>query len=211
MYSTMARYILYTFHYSDNGGTYDLTCVGLAQMLSVRIRDTNRGRSTSEADPNSDNARAPALTLTRATYDVPGLADARRDAHVGNLGHPPEQASCQPDGNLDSLHDVGLWVSAARLQWAHKSDRLLRTRDLNTMLADIQSDGDLEKLRIAFQTLSAALIAAYPPLSVEDRSTILQLIALGKDMAIAAAQSPDLFAYVKNELQPINLAALLKI
>jgi hypothetical protein len=123
-------------------------------------------------------------------------------------GHPDWDC---PSAHTDAKADLGNdahWRLAARLRWALRSDRAVGAREAARLVADLREDGDLEAVRGAYCRLAAALAAAYPALGT-DLNALVQLAALGRDLANGAGQTPDIREYAKNELQPVDLAALL--
>jgi len=183
----MARY---TYHYSVETGAepFRITCGSFAQMVTRRYRDT-----------------IPAIPA--AAYETSSSDDAPDAAPAGVADDAPDAALADPA----ALHDASLWAAVTRLRWALRSDRKITDYDVARFIADARADGEFEGVLRALRTLAASLVADYPVLAGEARDVVLQLVALGSEMANAAAQSPDLFLYVKNELQPVHLAALLNI
>lgn len=196
----MARY---TFHFaSDLSDPYRLTCGRLAQTIADRFRDANPGQILHPFDPQGYE--------DTQDSDTESASDDEGAAAVNPAlpGAPP--AAPEP-GDPANLHNASYWEAVRQFQWALKSDRTINARAVSALIADLQTDGLLEAARQAFRRLSAALVAAYPGLAEVEKRDVVQLVALGNEMAMAAAESPDLFAYVKNELQTVNLAALLRV
>jgi hypothetical protein len=90
------------------------------------------------------------------------------------------------------------------------SDQIITARALALRLSDL-TEGERNHIRLSIRQLIAALTAVYPVLARAGRPTLVQLIALGRDMATSIGESPDLFEYVKKELQAVNLAAALRV
>ena len=109
------------------------------------------------------------------------------------------------------LDDVGTWEAVAALQWVIVSDHVITMRAMNDRLDALAANGLLDQVRQAFHELVAAISAKYPALARAGRPALVQLVALGRDMAIAAGDAPDFFEFVKKELQPVNLAAALLV
>ena len=115
------------------------------------------------------------------------------------------------DGDAANLNSGELWAAIARLQWAVRSDREIRPRDINTLVADLRGDGVYEATRRALRLEMAALVAVYPSAAVWSAGVLAQIVALGRDQAIAAAAAPDLFDYYASDLQKIDLARLMRV
>jgi hypothetical protein len=114
------------------------------------------------------------------------------------------------DGDtIADLDDIGLWEAVAALQWVIVSDHVITMHAMNDLLAALAADGQLDGVRQAVYKLVAAISAKYPALARASRPALVQLVALGRDMAIAAGDAPDFFEFVKKELQTINLGAAL--
>ena len=195
----MARY---TFHYlvEPANAPYQLNCGFLTRAIYGRV-------------PHGEGEMAafePAPAIDYSSDDEPDSEDDAVVPAAAPAAPPPAPVDGAEADPID-LYNPELWESVARFQWALKSDRLVAARAVATLIADIQADGELEGVRRAFRRLTGALVAAHPALAGADRRALVQLVALGNEMATAAAQSPDLFEFVKNELQPVNLAALLRI
>lgn len=139
----------------------------------------------------------------RGDADPPGFA--------GGGANPEVSDDDDDDAVAANLNDVELWGAVAQLQWVMSSDRAIDARAVTTLLADLTADGELDRIRLAVRRLVAALAAMYPTLARASRPALVQLVALGRDMATAAGESPDLFEFVKKELQAVNLAALLRV
>jgi len=189
----MARF---TFHYQAEGSEepFRISCARLTQAISDRYR---------AAAPAYPNAHGHEDDLEEP------LSDDEDPPVIPAVAAPPGDPAAF--GDPAAIHDADLWVAAMRLQWVLKSDRLITARDVAQLLAGVQADGELEAVRGAYRALANSLALVYPALAAEDRPTLLQIVALGSDMALAVAQAPDLLSYVKNELQPVNLAALLRV
>jgi len=112
---------------------------------------------------------------------------------------------------LGAVGDSLLWATVSQLQWTLRSDHTITEDDVRGRLSKMHcTDPDgAACLRQAFRALIAGLIEAYPDLAGEE--CVPQLVALGRDMAFAAAEGPGLLQYIKNELQPVCLPALLGI
>jgi len=179
----MARQ-LYVHHYEDPQTEYSLNCGRLAQEIADKWQGP-RG-------------------------DVFG-GDGEDADHPLGYAEPETSDDDDEDAAATNLDDVELWALAARLQWAMTSDRPITARAVTALLADLGADGELDGVRLAVRRLVAALTAMYPTLARASRPALVQLVALGRDMATAAGESPDLFEFVKKELQAVNLAALLRV
>lgn len=179
----MARQ-LYVFHYEDPQTEYSLNCGRLAQEIADRWQGPRGDVFYGHADP-------------------PGFAGGGADPEVSD--------DDDDDAVAANLNDVELWGAVAQLQWVMSSDRAIDARAVTTLLADLTADGELDRIRLAVRRLVAALAATYPTLARASRPALVQLVALGRDMATAAGESPDLFEFVKKELQAVNLAALLRV
>jgi hypothetical protein len=65
-------------------------------------------------------------------------------------------------------------------------------------------------LRAAVQAAHAEVVEQFPALVGRcSKGDLLQLIALGKDVVRTAAESPDMLAFFKKELQPVDLGGAL--
>ena len=196
----MARQ-LYVFHYQEPQAEYSLNCGRLAQEIADRWQGP-RG----VADPSG---------FAGGDADPPGFAGGDADPPGFAGGGADPEVSDDDDDDDDAvsanLNDVELWGAVAQLQWVMSSDRAIDARAVTTLLADLTDDGELDRIRLAVRRLVAALAATYPTLARASRPALVQLVALGRDMATAAGESPDLFEFVKNELQAVNLAALLRV
>lgn len=103
----------------------------------------------------------------------------------------------------------GLWDGAAGLVWARRSEAVITQQDAERHLDRLREWGLLPGIREAFAALAESLEAAYPDLAAVGRPTLYQLIALGQTGARAALDTQAAFEAAKNELQPVDLAALL--
>jgi len=138
--------------------------------------------------------------------------DENGDDAVGNgdVGNGDNDDDDDEDAVIANLDNFELWGAVARLQWAMVSDQIITARALALRLSDL-TEGERNHIRLSVRQLIAALTAAYPVLARAGRPTLVQLIALGRDMATSTGESPDLFEYVKKELQAVNLAAALRV
>jgi hypothetical protein len=103
-------------------------------------------------------------------------------------------------------HDgPALWAEIAKLQWAFQSDAKIDDTEVRRRLASL----DLRAQRAAATWLFDQYTARYPHMLAHGREAITQIIALGNDMATAVADSADFMLYVKNEIQPVQLALYL--
>jgi hypothetical protein len=198
----MARY---TFHYASDSpdDPYLLTCGRLTLAITDRFRGPEPPRldyGGGDTPPAYDSEDEDEGAGANSGFGLEGLGVAL---------DPAVQPTLDPATARADLACATYWVAAARFQWALRCDRTINARAVLALIADMQADGDLADVRLAFARLSAALAATYPVLGT-DRRTLFQLAALGNDMATAVGQSADLFAYVKNELQQVDLAALLR-
>ncbi len=174
---------LYDFHYSPPGGEYALSCERLAVVICERW---------SRRSAAMDDAQGACLTRVEEGLRV-------------------EEGFHVEGGTIADLDDVGLWGAVAALQWVIVSDHVITLHAMTDLLAALAADGQLDKVRQAVYKLVAAISAKYPALARASRPALVQLVALGRDMAIASGDAPDFFEFVKKELQAVNLgAALLK-
>jgi hypothetical protein len=133
------------------------------------------------------------------------LAGRLRDLGLDLAEKPPEDPAGEVLGNV--LH----WTHAALLRWGLRCERTINAAALAARLADLQAGGELEQVRLSVRRLVAAMRLIYPALAAEDGATLAQLVALGQEMAETCAVSEDIYAYVKNELQPVDLAGALQL
>jgi hypothetical protein len=229
----MARYI---FHYpiEPNSEPFCLTCGRLAQAVADRFHVPGEGphkplaAAPPEVGPRGEAgpanlappAGAPpsiALALPAWPRDVGASPNEEARPIVAASGEdvargPPallERARALTRGPPAEaeLANADLWDAVRCLQWALRADRLIEPRAAAVLVGDLVDD----RVRRAFQRLVAALPAAHPALAKTDRRSLVQLVALGREFAIAAAEAPGLLAYVENELQPVDLLALLRV
>ena len=136
--------------------------------------------------------------------------------NIGGRRTPPEEVpddisdEDDEDALVASLSDYQLWETVSLLRWVMASDRVISDQELAADLARLNT-GTITRIRLAVRRLIAALTAKYPALGRVGYPTLVQLIALGRDMATSAGESPDLFEFVKKELQGVNLAAVLRV
>jgi hypothetical protein len=177
----------FTFYYEvQQSDYYTLSCGRLCLDILDRWRRQQEDNVV-EDDENGDDA----VILDVGNGDV-GDDDDDEDAVIANLDN------------------FELWGAVARLQWAMVSDQIITARALALRLSDL-TEGERNHIRLSIRQLIAALTAVYPVLARAGRPTLVQLIALGRDMATSIGESPDLFEYVKKELQAVNLAAALRV
>lgn len=180
---------LYDFHYSPPVSDYYLSCGRLAGVICERW---------SRRSAAVDDAQGACLACVED-----GL-------HVED-GLRVEDGVHDEGGTIADLDDVGLWGAIAALQWVIVSDHVITLHAMNDLVADLAADGRLYEVRQAIYKLVSAISAKYPALARASRPALVQLVALGRDMAIAAGDSPDFFKFVKKELQPVNLADALLV
>lgn len=113
-------------------------------------------------------------------------------------GRLPEE----PGGLEDPRGDPALWAEIAKLQWSLRADGLIDDHLTQRRIADLN-------LRAVAAALFSRYTARHPHMLAHTRDTVIQVIALGEHMATSVAESADLMAYVKNEMQPIPLATYL--
>lgn len=175
---------LYDFHYSPPVSDYYLSCGRLAVVICER--------------------------WSRRSAAVDALARVEDGLHVED-GLRVDEGLRVEGGTIADLDDVGLWGAVAALQWVIVSDHVITLHAMNNLVADLAADGRLYEVRQAIYKLVSAISAKYPALARASRPALVQLVALGRDMAIAAGDSPDFFKFVKKELQPVNLADALLV
>jgi hypothetical protein len=122
----------------------------------------------------------------------------------------PRRAAA-PKAQNENMGEDECWGLVERLQWVGRSDRTISSRRFAVVIEDFNADGVLPAIQRAFQTLIASLRLAHPALVSLTQNEIAQLIALGKDIATAAGDTPELLAYAKNEAQPLDLAQHLRL
>lgn len=97
----------------------------------------------------------------------------------------------------------------AVLGWALRVDKLIDADDMVETVNNLGEEG-AKLLRQALTVLRGSLDERAPVLVAScTESELLQIIALGPDMATAAAESDDVLQFVKNELQYVDLRTLL--
>ena len=180
---------LYIFH-CEAPLAEPLTCGRLAREIANRYTERRRPPDGSGAESSG--------------------AESSGAESSGAESSGAESSGAESSGaEVANLDDVELWGSAARLQWAMTSDRIITAQTTVALLAGLSAGGELDLVRRAVCTLTAALATTYPALACIDRQDLVQLVALGRGMATAVGESPDLFEFVKKELQVVDLAALL--
>lgn len=185
----------YVFHYAGAEETepHEITCGRLTRNIIERYR--------AHAAPDSDND----------VDDDNGGVDMDDHGGVDMDDHSDTDKADTDDDTADSaFDDERNWQAVAKLSWALKSDRTIRLLEVERTITALENDGSFKMIRSAFRHLADALVLKCPPLRLESRGVALQLVAIGKDMATAVIESPDLLSFVKNELQPVDLAVLLQ-
>jgi hypothetical protein len=90
-----------------------------------------------------------------------------------------------------------------------RSDSIISNKQISTIISNLDTDGNLGQVKKAIKILSKSILSTF---SIDlDRPSLIQLIALGKELAIASCQSNDLLEFVKKEFQIVNLMELLNI
>jgi hypothetical protein len=187
----------FEFHF-DGDPAPRLNCTHLVQAIVGQYRpltlpraDENAGRHGSGGDSGSEE-------------------DAPRAG-----GGSPRAGGAAPlawaPGNPADLGDASKWVAASHLQWGLASERTITAEGAARTLANLREAGEFDAARRAVCALAAGLAAAYPEIAGEARGTLLQIAALGHEMATALAQTPDLLMWAKSELQPVDLVSLLNV
>jgi hypothetical protein len=110
----------------------------------------------------------------------------------------------------DALFNAKHWENVRLLQWTLRSDGLITSAEAQRRIASLDRQGTLPRVKASMRSLVEALIAAYPSLG-EERAQLTQLVALGQELTVSAADASDLYEFVKKELQPVDLVALLKL
>ena len=158
------------------------------------------------------------LGCGRLAREIVELFHVPHGAGRAGIRPPSPGRSSDDDTDGDDEKDTGadlenaeMWAQISQLRWVIISDRPIDVMGVTTLLADLAIDGQLEAVRLAFRRAIDALINAYPTLARADRPTLAQLVALGRDMAISSGDSPDLFEFIKKELQPVDLADMLRV
>ena len=113
------------------------------------------------------------------------------------------------DLRKEDLKDAALWGLVDKMQWALTCDRKITPKDARKLIQDLKQDGVLENIKMAFLRLSGAMMLEFPHLESLENSQLIQLVALGHELAIGVGGSPDLLLFAKKELQQTDLAALL--
>lgn len=122
------------------------------------------------------------------------------------------EISCEKkDSSLNTIDNVELWSIVSLLQWRMRSDSIISNKQTSTIISKLDTDGNLGQVKKAIKILSKTILVAYPTIKDLDRPSLIQLIALGKDLAVASCQSSDLLEFVKKEFQTVNLMELLNI
>lgn len=155
----------------------------------------------------SEEVRAPGgrLTCSRLAQNV-----VESCARLGTLYQPVlavPKAEIADEGN--ALSDVDCWEDVRQLRWSLSSDGQITMAVARTRIADLEQKGNLGRVRASVSRLVGALVAAYPALADESPAQLAHLVAQGRDLAISAAESPDLYEFVKKEQQPVDLVTLL--
>ena len=160
-------------------------------------------RVTKDDDPdNSDASDIAAADAADAVAEVNAALDAAADAD--DAAAVAEESDNADEDSKHVLQNMKLWADVAQLQWGLISDRVVD----NTIK---QKGEELSKIRRSMRTLIEAYKEVFPNLAGEDLSTLAQVIALGSEMSTEAGNSPDLMDFIKTELQPVDLALMLKL
>jgi hypothetical protein len=91
-----------------------------------------------------------------------------------------------------------------------RSDSIISNKQISTIISNLDTDGNLGQVKKSINILSKSILRTYPHIDL-DRPSLIQLIALGKELAIASCQSNDLLEFIKKEFQIVNLMELLNI
>jgi len=141
----------------------------------------------------------------------PPLNTVRREDPPDGVSESEVSDEDDEDILIANLNDSQLWETVSLLRWGMATDRVISGQELAADLALLKI-GTISRIRSAVRQLIAALTAKYPALGRVGYPTLVQLIALGRDMATSAGESPDLLEFVKKEeLQAVNLAAALRV
>jgi hypothetical protein len=121
------------------------------------------------------------------------------------------EMSCEKkDSILNTIDNIELWSIVSLLQWKMRSDSIISNKQISTIISNLDTDGNLGQVKKAINILSKSILSTYPHIDL-DRPSLIQLIALGKELAIASCQSNDLLEFVKKEFQIVNLVELLNV
>lgn len=178
------------FHYDiDDTNSYAISCGRLTKNLLDNLRDVI---APAAADINDEQAEE------SASGDESVNSDDSADEDI-------EAAAIVDEADPAFLGDQAMWASAQLLRWTLSSDRVITATDLAALQ---RSDpARFKQARNACCALTNALKRVYPIAAGETTNTVLQLTALGYDMATTACQSQDLMIFVKTELQTLDLEA----
>lgn len=179
----MSQYIFH-FPVDYEDVAYRLTCCNFVHTISKHWRG-KLAQPTKSADYNSDN------------LVIPGDSD----------DPPYREVTAGSD-----LFDDRFWAHVALLQWTLRSDGIITVDMVTRRLADLRAAGQLESIKEAFIHLTEALNTdEFPALDGLSSRDLVQLVALGRDLCLAATSSWDLLTFAKNEFQNIDLAIALRV
>jgi hypothetical protein len=128
------------------------------------------------------------------------LAD--RFLAAGGLADPQELPE-PPVAAVDS------WVAVGLLQWSLAADASIR--DIDARCEALRLNNSFELVQRAMRELVNEWRTSFPSTADLSDNNLAQIIALGREMAVMIAESPDMIVFAKNEAQPVDLAVELQL
>jgi len=177
-------------HFDLPDNIYPITCAKLVSKITDNfIKNRHEGDwLENKVEPAPQPPIVRQIHVPEFAHEPVPQPPAVRQIHV------PEPAPAEDN-----------WSRVGKLQWALHSDWSLDENALAQKVADLRREGTFAPVKRAFLTLMHELLETYPILVALENNALMQLIALGKDMATTVGESPDMLTFVENEIQPVDL------
>lgn len=104
---------------------------------------------------------------------------------------------------------VDRWVAVGLLQWSLAADASIR--DIDARCEALRLNNSFELVQRAMRELVNEWRTSFPSTADLSDNNLAQIIALGREMAVMIAESPDMIVFAKNEAQPVDIAVALQL